>query len=94
MGDTEHDGQATTRTAAEQAALEKRVHVDLPRVRPEDMVTTQDVDPPQDPRGWPRHRHRVHAAQRRVVTLPLAGGPASRAVLEVRCARCACERIG
>ena len=51
MGDTEHGDRATTRTAAEQAALEKRVHVDLPRVRPEDMVTTQDVDPAQDPRG-------------------------------------------
>jgi hypothetical protein len=34
-----------------QAGLEKRVHVDLPRVRPEDMVTSQEVDPPQDPRG-------------------------------------------
>ena len=51
MGDTEHTEPATTHTAREQAALEKRVHVDLPRVRPEDMVTTQDVDPPQDPRG-------------------------------------------
>ncbi|GAA4401313.1 hypothetical protein GCM10023168_10800 [Fodinibacter luteus] len=36
---------------AERAALEKRVHVDLPRVRPEDMVTTQEVDPAPDPRG-------------------------------------------
>ena len=26
-------------------------HVDLPRVRPEDMVTTQEVTPAQDPRG-------------------------------------------
>ncbi|HET7820465.1 MAG TPA: heme biosynthesis protein HemY [Ornithinibacter sp.] len=51
MGDAEHTEPATTHTAREQAALEKRVHVDLPRVRPEDMVTTQDVDPPQDPRG-------------------------------------------
>ena len=51
MGDTEHGDQATTRDSAEQAALAKRVHVDLPRVRPEDMVTTQEVDPPQDPRG-------------------------------------------
>jgi hypothetical protein len=33
------------------AALEKRVHVVLPRVRPEDMVTTQAVDPPSDPMG-------------------------------------------
>jgi hypothetical protein len=31
--------------------LERRVHVDLPRVRPEDMVTSQEVDPPRDPRG-------------------------------------------
>lgn len=50
MGDAEHTEQ-TTHTAAERAALEKRVHVDLPRVRPEDMVTTQDVEPPTDPRG-------------------------------------------
>ena len=27
------------------------MHVDLPRVRPEDMVTTQQVVPPQDPEG-------------------------------------------
>jgi hypothetical protein len=45
-------------TVAEQSAspdgrsdLERRVHVDLPRVRPEDMVTTQQVDPPGDPEG-------------------------------------------
>ena len=31
--------------------LERRVHVDLPRVRPEDMVTTQDVDAARDPEG-------------------------------------------
>ncbi len=31
--------------------LARRVHVDLPRVRPEDMVTTQDVDPARDPEG-------------------------------------------
>ena len=37
--------------AARRADVEHRVHVDLPRVRPEDMVTTQQVDPPQDPRG-------------------------------------------
>jgi len=35
----------------DRAGLEARVHVDLPRVRPEDMVTTQDVDPPTDPLG-------------------------------------------
>ncbi len=27
------------------------MHVDLPRVRPEDMVTTQEVDAAPDPRG-------------------------------------------
>lgn len=31
--------------------VEERVHVDLPRIRPEDMVTTQPVTPAQDPRG-------------------------------------------
>jgi hypothetical protein len=36
---------------AHRADVERRVHVDLPRVRPEDMVTTQQVDPPQDPEG-------------------------------------------
>ena len=51
MGDSDHSVHGATRSAAERTALEKRVHVDLPRVRPEDMVTTQDVDPPQDPRG-------------------------------------------
>ena len=51
MGDSDHAEHAATRSAVERAALEKRVHVDLPRVRPEDMVTTQEVDPPQDPRG-------------------------------------------
>ena len=47
----DHAGHAATLSAVQRAALEKRVHVDLPRVRPEDMVTTQEVDPPQDPRG-------------------------------------------
>jgi hypothetical protein len=51
MGDTEQGEHSATHTAAEHAALEKRIHVDLPRVRPEDMVASQDVDPPQDPRG-------------------------------------------
>jgi hypothetical protein len=32
-------------------ALAARVQVDLPRVRPEDMTTSQDVDPPPDPTG-------------------------------------------
>ncbi|MGL5863533.1 MAG: hypothetical protein ACRCY9_20005 [Phycicoccus sp.] len=31
--------------------LAERVHVDLPRVLPEDMVTSHDVDPPPDPTG-------------------------------------------
>lgn len=31
--------------------LERRVHVDLPRVRPEEMVTTQETQPARDPRG-------------------------------------------
>ena len=47
MSDGEHDEQG----AGARAALERRVHVDLPRVRPEDMVTTQEVDPAPDPRG-------------------------------------------
>jgi hypothetical protein len=39
-------------TGAEaRADLAKRVHVDLPRVRAEDMVTTQEVDAAPDPRG-------------------------------------------
>ena len=36
---------------AGRADLERRVHIDLARIRPEDMVTTQPVDPPPDPRG-------------------------------------------
>lgn len=35
----------------ERQDLEQRVHVDLPRIAPEDMVTTQDVEPPRDPTG-------------------------------------------
>lgn len=31
--------------------VERRVHVDLPRVRPEDMVTTQPAEPAPDPYG-------------------------------------------
>ena len=38
-------------TTAARADLEKRVHVDLPRVQAQDMVTTQQVDPPPDPEG-------------------------------------------
>ena len=52
MSDTQHDRQdAAESTSTHAASLTKRVHVDLPRVRPEDMVTTQQVDPPQDPEG-------------------------------------------
>lgn len=31
--------------------LEHRVHVDLPRVRPEEMVATHPTTPPPDPEG-------------------------------------------
>ena len=31
--------------------LDRRVHVDLPRVSPDEMVTTQEVDAPPDPEG-------------------------------------------
>jgi hypothetical protein len=37
-------------TSARQS-LEERVRVDVPRVLPQDMVTTQVVDPPPDPEG-------------------------------------------
>ena len=47
MADSEQD----TTGAGARADLERRVHVDLPRVRPEDMVTTQEVDPAPDPEG-------------------------------------------
>ena len=47
MADREQE--STSPTA--RADLEHRVHVDLPRVRPEEMVTTQEVDPAPDPRG-------------------------------------------
>ena len=50
MASTEH-GPDTGEGVREDATLEQRVHVDLPRVRPEDMVTTQEVTPAQDPRG-------------------------------------------
>ena len=45
------DEPQQTSGTARRADVEHRVHVDLPRVRPEDMVTTQPVDPPQDPEG-------------------------------------------
>ena len=47
MTSTGHEGAGT----AAHTDLERRVHVDLPRVRLEDMVTTQEVDPAPDPRG-------------------------------------------
>ncbi|MGG5258560.1 hypothetical protein [Phycicoccus avicenniae] len=31
--------------------LERRVHVDLPRIAPEDMSTAQEVEAPRDPTG-------------------------------------------
>ncbi len=34
-----------------QRVLAERVHVDVPRTPPEDMVTTQVVEPPPDPEG-------------------------------------------
>ena len=51
MGDTEHGDQATTRTAAERAALEKRVHVDLPRVAPRGHGDHPGRRPTAGPRG-------------------------------------------
>lgn len=38
-------------TSADRQSLEERVRVDVPRVLPQDMVTTQVVDPPPDPEG-------------------------------------------
>lgn len=47
------DEQETVETdrARDGVDLARRVHTDLPRIRPEDMVTTQDVEPARDPRG-------------------------------------------
>jgi len=42
MTQEEHDSSAAAR-----ADLERRVHVDLPRVRPEEMGTTQEADAPR-----------------------------------------------
>ncbi len=36
---------------ARHEAFERRVHTDLPRIMPADMVTSQDVTPPPDPDG-------------------------------------------
>ena len=41
MPDTEHRA----------SDLERRVHVDLPRVAPEQMTTSQQTEPPPDPTG-------------------------------------------
>jgi len=49
MAADEHEQHLQDHTA--RADLERRVHVDLPRVLPEDMRTTQQVEPPQDPEG-------------------------------------------
>lgn len=48
MSVTEDAGRGST---VDRASLEGRVHVDVPRVPPEDMVTTQVVGPPPDPEG-------------------------------------------
>ncbi len=45
MSIEEHDEQG----AGTRSDLEERVHLDLPRIRPEDMVTTQEVVPARDP---------------------------------------------
>jgi hypothetical protein len=47
---TETDG-AGRGTPADRQSLEHRVRVDVARVPPQDMVTTQVVDPPPDPEG-------------------------------------------
>ena len=41
----------STSAPQDRTDLERRVHVDLPRVAFEDMVTTQPVEPARDPRG-------------------------------------------
>jgi hypothetical protein len=48
MSVTDEAGPGTT---AECRSLEEHVRVDVPRVLPQDMVTTQVVDPPPDPEG-------------------------------------------
>lgn len=47
-GDVRRDDIAVEDTATD---IEHRVHTDLGRVRPEDMVASQETTPPQDPRG-------------------------------------------
>ncbi|NHA66989.1 hypothetical protein [Phycicoccus flavus] len=43
------DGQRAQ--AADRSELERRVHVDLPRLRPEDLTTSQASRPARDPFG-------------------------------------------
>jgi hypothetical protein len=45
------EAQKRAHDRGEEAQLAERVHVDLPRVRPEDMTTTQQATPPPDPQG-------------------------------------------
>lgn len=47
-GAVAHDDIAVDDSATE---IEHRVHTDLGRIRPEDMVTSEDVAPPTDPEG-------------------------------------------
>jgi hypothetical protein len=51
MTSPDADPQITDPQPVRSAALADRVRVDLPRVRPEDMITSQEVDPPPDPTG-------------------------------------------
>ena len=37
--------------AGQSTDLEHRVHVDLPRIAPEQMTTSQQTEPPPDPTG-------------------------------------------
>jgi hypothetical protein len=46
MSVTDEAGRGTTHV---RQSLEERVRVDVPRVLPQDMVSTQVVDPPPDP---------------------------------------------
>lgn len=46
-----HDDERPAPTGARRREIEERVHVDLPRVRPEEMTTAQPVTPARDPQG-------------------------------------------
>lgn len=48
MSATEQDRQPRP---VDRQGHEARVRIDVPRVLPEDMVTTQVVEPPPDPEG-------------------------------------------